>query len=589
MEGSGLSMKKRNRLASRIILIASAIFALLIGLNAFLMIYTSKQSVQATIGERTITIAENMLNYIDVDKYEELVKNPSENEIYWELREQLNELREINGVRFAYTYLVPQPGEGVAFLVDGMPVDDTDGAAAIGDISESTKYEHIEKVLQDGHHYSDLLASDYGEYISGFVPIKNSAGEVIAFLGVDIDASYIEGIASSIANSILPGMVGVFILLMVGGLILLYYYINKSLKPLNDLVTASTLLEQGDLKGATEVVSSIKTKSNNEITTFTKAFSKMLNGLSSTFKTIRDKTGNLEHVVDNINESADKVGDSSMAIAKNISEISASSEQQKASNDEVMLAMNEMAIGIQRLADTTSAIAASSSDMTSLVESSVVSSQEVVEQIQSVETSVVRTSEHVREMGDKFNSIEEMVSVITNIADQTNLLALNAAIEAARAGEAGKGFAVVADEVRKLAEMSRHSADDIHNHLQSFLKITERALSEMNRSTEDVKSGSAAVASIGEKLNQILVSVENVNGQIQDDSAVIQQMSASTEEVLASTEQVNALVTNTTNKTRDVATSTEIQVEMVNRLNEIVHRLDETSDDVVREIEKFKL
>ena len=132
-------MKKREHLASRIILIASAIFALLICLNVFLMVYTSKQSVQATIGERTITIAENMLNYIDVDKYEELVKNPSENEIYWELREQLNELREINGVRFAYTYLVPQPGEDVAFLVDGMPVDDIDGAAALGDISDLHK------------------------------------------------------------------------------------------------------------------------------------------------------------------------------------------------------------------------------------------------------------------------------------------------------------------------------------------------------------------------------------------------------------------------------------------------------------------
>ena len=332
------------------------------------MIYTSKQSVQATIGERTITIAENMLNYIDVDKYEELVKNPSENEIYWELREQLNELREIKGVRFAYTYLVPQPGEDVAFLVDGMPVDDIDGVAALGDISTSTKYEYIEKVLQDGHYYSDLLAGDYGEYISGFIPIKNSSGEVIAFLGVDIDASYVEEIAGGIAKTILPGMIGVFIFLIVCALILLYYYINESLKPLNDLVTASTLLEQGDLKGATEVVSNIKAKSNNEITTFTKAFLNMLNGLSSTFKTIRDKTGNLEHAVDDINESADKVGNSSMAIAKNISEISASSEQQKASNDEVMLAMNEMAIGIQRLADTTSAIAASSSDMTSLVE-----------------------------------------------------------------------------------------------------------------------------------------------------------------------------------------------------------------------------
>ena len=582
-------MKKRERLASRIILNASAIFVLLIGLNAFLMIYTSKQSVQATVGERTITIAENMLNYIDAEKYEELIKNPKENELYWELREQLNELREINGVLYAYTYAVPQPGEGVAFLVDGMPVDDTENAATLGEISTSTKYEHIEKVLQDGYHYSDLLASDYGEYISGFIPIKNNEGEIIAFLGIDIDASYIKQITGDITKSILPGMISVFVLLIVCSLIVLYFYINKSLKPLNHLVTASTLLEHGDLKGATEVVSSIKTKSKNEITTFTNAFSNMLNGLSNTFKTIRNKTGNLEHVVDDINESADKVGGSSTTIAKSIAEISASSEQQKASNDEVMLAMNEMATGIQRLADTTSTIAASSSDMTSLVESSVISSQEVVEQIQSVESSVMRTSEHVREMGEKFNSIEEMVSVITNIADQTNLLALNAAIEAARAGEAGKGFAVVADEVRKLAEMSRRSADDIHHHLQSFLKITERALSEMNRSTEDVKEGSAAVALIGEKLNQILVSVENVNEQIQDDSAVIQQMSASTEEVLASTEQVSTLVTNTTTQTRDVLMSTEIQVEMVNRLNEIVQRLDETSDDVVREIEKFKL
>lgn len=582
-------MKKKGRLVNQIILITSVIFALLIGINVFLMTYTSKQSVQATIGEQTITIAENMLNHIYVEKYEELVKNPSENEIYWELREQLNELREINGVLYAYTYFVPQPGEEITFLVDGMPVNNTEDAGELGKVSNSITYEHVEKVLQDGHYYSDLLADEYGEYISGIVPIKNNAEEVIALLGVDIDASYVEGIASGITNSILPGMMGVFILLIACAIILLFYYMNKSLKPLNDLVRASTLLEQSDLKGATEVVSSIKTSSNNEITTFTKVFSNMLNGLSNTFKTIRDKTGNLEHAVNNINESADKVDDSSMSIAKSIMEVSSSSEKQKASNDEVTLAMNEMAIGIQRLADATGAIAASSSDMTSLVESSVASSHEVIEQIQSVESSVMRTSEHVREMGDKFNSIEEMVSVITNIAEQTNLLALNAAIEAARAGEAGKGFAVVADEVRKLAEMSRHSADDIHNHLQSFLKITDHALNEMNRSTEDVKSGSVAVAAIGEKLKQILVSVENVNGQIQDNSAVIQQMSASTEEVLASTEQVNALVTNTTNQTRDVAMSTEIQIEMVNRLNEIVQHLGETSNDVVREIEKFKL
>ncbi|WP_431028285.1 methyl-accepting chemotaxis protein [Lysinibacillus sp. LZ02] len=582
-------MKKQGRLASRIILIASMIFVVLLGLNAFLMIYTSKQSVQATVGEQTITIAENILNYIDIVKYDEFIKNPAENEVYWELREQLNELREMNGVLYAYTYSVPQPGEGVAFLVDGMPVDDTEGAAALGDISSSTTYEHIEKVLQDGHYYSDLLAGDYGEYISGFIPIKNNAGEVIAFLGVDIDASYVAGITSSITKSILPSMVGVFALLILVALGLLFYYITKSLRPLNKLVTASTLLEEGDFKGANDIVANIKKTANNEITQFTQAFSNMLSTLKVTFKAIREKTNNLETAVHDINDTTVQVNDSNAIITKNIVDISASSEQQKTNNGEIVLAMNEMALGIQRLADSTNEIAESSSSMTTLVESSVADSQKVVVQIQNVEKSVIQTSDHVREMGEKFASIEEMISVITNIADQTNLLALNAAIEAARAGEAGKGFAVVADEVRKLAELSRHSAEDIHQHLQSFLVITERALSEMASSTEDVKGGSAAVALIGDKLQEILQAVEYVNEQIHDDSAVIQQMSASAEQVLASTEQMNTLMTQATAQARNVVGSTDRQVEMIDRLNQVVVRLDETSEEVVREIEKFKL
>ena len=579
----------KKKLANRILAIASIIFVLLLVINVFLMVHNSKQSVQATVGERTITIAESIAKHVDVEKYEELMDNPDDMDLYRELRTELNELRELMDVLYAYTYFVPAEGEKVTFLVDGMPVEDTENAAALGDTSESTTYEHLRMAMESGGYYSDLLSSDFGEYISGFIPLKNGEGKIVALLGVDIDASYIEGLTGEIAKEVLPAMIGIFILLILVSLGLMFYYITSALKPLDRLTTASELLANGDLKSAKETVADIQAKTENEITSFTKAFSDTIDSLSATFHIIHEKTHNLEHAVGNIDDSATKVGNSSMVIAEGINEIAASSELQKASNDEVMLAMNEMAVGIQRLADTTNEMAQSSTEMTALVESGVEDSREVISQIQSVEGSVIRTSEHVREMGDKFTSIGEMVGVITNIADQTNLLALNAAIEAARAGEAGKGFAVVADEVRKLAELSRSSADDIHQQLQVFMQIAKRALKEMDTSTAEVKTGSLAVASIGDKLAGILHSVEQVNEQIQDDSAVIEQMSASSQQILASTEQMNHMVTDTLERTQVAASSTTSQVEMVERLNEVVKHLDATSRDVAREIEKFKL
>lgn len=582
-------MKRMDKLGSRIILMIGIIFAVILLLTVIMLQFNSARSVQSSVKERTIEVASNIVNYIDVQKYEQLIEKPDENATYWELREQLNELRQYNGVMYAYTYFVPDENGEVTFLVDGMPADDTENAGKLGDASGSTKYEHIERVIKDGQFASDLLSSDFGEYITGIVPVKNDAGETIAYLGVDIDASYVSSLTENVAKEIVPIIALIFIIIFIAALIGIYTYIRRALSPLQTLNKAAENLASGDIVESQAMLNKLNFKTNNEITAFAKNFQSSLVELSATFKVLKERTDGLGEVVDLIETSTERVNTSNEKMVENIATISHSGSIQQVSNNEVNAAMNEMAIGIQKLADTFNEIAEISSDMTNLVEDGAQSSGNVVDQIQGVEKSVENTAKLVKEMGENFHSIKEMVTVITNISDQTNLLALNAAIEAARAGEAGKGFAVVADEVKKLAEMSRTSAEEISGHLQKFSHITDRLLVEIDMTTTDVKEGTMAVGEIGQRLEQILNSVLNVNNRIQDDSAVVEQMSAGAEQILASTEEMSRLVNDTSDYAKHLALASDEQTLVVDDLTKAVEELDNHSQQVVLEMNKFKI
>ncbi len=586
---SANNMTKTNKLSNKIILmLLMTIVALLIGFIVT-TIYTAKSAVNKTMGTQAVAMAGNIAKQLNVDDYIELSKSPSESKLYWELREELNGLREQNGVLYAYTFAVPQEDQKVRFLVDGMPKDDQENAGSINSESSSTYYKDLEKVISTGSYYSAILHSDFGDYLSGTVPLKDASGTIVAFVGVDIEATQVSGVTNAVLTSVLPALIAIMLILTAILMYIVYRYVNRSLKPLSYLGEAAESFAQGDIEEATKAVEQIQFKNKNEITIFAQAFKESLIKLKDTFQTIQHRTVALQKVVGKIDATSQQVEASNLKIADSIIEIAAGSEQHQQNNNEVVLTMNEMSIGIQRLADSTSEIAESSTAMTGLVESNVNHSHEVVSQIQNVESSVLRTAGHVEEMGNRFRSIEDMVQVITNIADQTNLLALNAAIEAARAGEAGKGFAVVADEVRKLAEMSKTSADDIQKHLISFKDITERALSEMARSTEDVQAGNIAVQHIGTSLSQILQSVVLVNNKIQDDSAVIEQMSAGSEEILATIEQMQSIAQQSAIGTKEVATASDLQVAMVTELNDVVEILERTSKEVIEAINTFKL
>jgi len=581
--------QKTSKLGSKITLYIVLGILLLVALFMTILVYNTNNTVKDTLGQNGVHIAQNIATLVDISAYEEFKGNPEQNEKYWELREELNDLLIQNGILYAYITDIPKEGGTATILVDAAEKDD-DSAYLPGDISEGTTYEAVEGALKGSGSYTDIVNDEvYGEYLSSYAPLKNEAGETIGIVAVDISAAAVQVIQQKSLKESVPFSLVLVILLGAVIILILYRYVRTALKPLTNMQDASSKFANGDLRGAEEILKTVSLKQNNEISDFAKSFQKSIGQLSSIMSNMNATAGSLLKVSDELEGVMKSVRTSNDEISESIYKIASGSEIQKANNDEALTAMEEMTIGIQRIADSSTSVATSSSDMTELVSTSAANSKSVVLQIKNVEASVLATEKHVKDLGEKYHSIEEMVTVITGIADQTNLLALNAAIEAARAGEAGKGFAVVADEVRKLAEMSRNSAEEIRNHIQGFQTVTVQALEEMARSAEDVQSGSLAVEEIGNDLNKVLESVLHVNEEVQDVSAVTEQMSASSEEVLASMEQVASIVNESVEQTKTVAVSADYQVSTVEDLDKTIQMLQQSADQLHKAINQFKL
>jgi methyl-accepting chemotaxis protein len=195
----------------------------------------------------------------------------------------------------------------------------------------------------------------------------------------------------------------------------------------------------------------------------------------------------------------------------------------------------------------------------------------------------------IKLLGNHSQKIGKILEVISQISDQTNLLALNAAIEAARAGEHGRGFAVVADEVRKLAEESKHSADQIADLIATIQNDTARAVNIMEKGNTEVQNGLQVVDTAGQSFQQILQSIQGVTSQIQEVAATSQEISASSEEITASVEEVASIASEAAASTNQVATSAETQLASIQEITQSINELSKLALDLQDTVNQFKM
>ena len=200
---------------------------------------------------------------------------------------------------------------------------------------------------------------------------------------------------------------------------------------------------------------------------------------------------------------------------------------------------------------------------------------QTIDAMNSIDHAVSSSATSVEELGQRGEKIGEIVAVINEIAEQTNLLALNAAIEAARAGEHGRGFAVVADEVRKLADRTTQATGEIGQSIQAIQQETQEAVSRMAEGTTQVRDGVASARRAGESLGEIVSGTDDV-------AVMIQGIAAATEEQSATTALIAQSVIESTAAIREVALG-------ANQTSSSVVELTERAEELRELIGQFKL
>jgi methyl-accepting chemotaxis protein len=247
---------------------------------------------------------------------------------------------------------------------------------------------------------------------------------------------------------------------------------------------------------------------------------------------------NLRNIIEKVYEAVSVAAAASAEISANVNEMTSGSRRQMSEVSTVVAAIAEMSQSINDNSRNVMKVSATAQNAGELANQSGVILAATARDINAVATIVERSSNTVRELGSQSQQIGEIIQVINEIADQTNLLALNAAIEAARAGEQGRGFAVVADEVRKLAERTTKATKQIAEMIQHIQLATDDAVQAINQGMSEVQRGKESSNKAQNSIGAIIERVRDVADAILQVAAASEEQSHASDEVLRNAEVI---------------------------------------------------
>ena len=356
---------------------------------------------------------------------------------------------------------------------------------------------------------------------------------------------------------------------------------REMIKYIRGVADVSQSLAKGDL------TVEVAPRSNRDV--LGSAFAAMVSNLRDTIGQVSESAGALAASSDQLSGAAQQAGGATQQISATIQQVAKGAGEQTRAVTESATVVGQMSSAIEQVATNAQSVSEASAEAARSAKEGSDTVGRAVKAVTRIREAIIPAAEKVKELGVKSSEIGNIVEVIDDIAEQTNLLALNAAIEAARAGEHGKGFAVVADEVRRLAERSSRATKEIANLISSVQAGTEQAVAAMDEGAMRVEEGSSLAAEAGASLQQILRAAEVANEQMQGISAAAQQMSASSMTVVRAIDNISSISEENAAAAEEVSAATEEMSAQVEEMAASAQSLAEMADSLKRLVARFRL
>ncbi|MBI5921515.1 MAG: HAMP domain-containing protein [Betaproteobacteria bacterium] len=399
--------------------------------------------------------------------------------------------------------------------------------------AEERKPDSVEQqVLTSGKPFYAVQETAQGEILRAVIPTTNEKnylgknctichkvpeGAVLGAVSMNISLNSINQAVSEATLKIVVAAIGLMVLMM--GFI--YLFINRAVsQPLEKLSQSLSEIAEGE----GDLTRRLKADSQDEI-----------GRTSAIFNSFMDK---LQSVVRDVKDSAAKVMTTSHQLAESSLQLTKSTDQQNEATVAMAAAIEEITVSIANVSASSGNAHEMAVEAGTLSQEGHQAVQQAVGEMNKISESVGSSTVLIRDLDDKSNQISNIVSVIKDIADQTNLLALNAAIEAARAGEQGRGFAVVADEVRKLAERTSVSTQEIGKMIATIQESTQSSVQGMELSSTQVQEGVQMAARSGESMARIEASTGKVMGAVDEISTALREQSLAANQLAQEVEKI---------------------------------------------------
>lgn len=403
-------------------------------------------------------------------------------------------------------------------------------------------------------------------------PMRDLDNEIIGYVEIDFSKDFlISNTSRTSFISILIAVVAVGLTIGIGIVVA-----SRIAKPISTISSVAESISVGDIQHE------IKIESGDEVGRLADSFRKLIeymksladaaerissSDLTTTFepKSDRDVLGMaFKTMAENFSAMVRQISDNSTRLVSSASEINTSSEAMsngaKNQADQVVQvsgAVDEIAASITEAASTAEAAADASKRASDEAEKGGEVVRATIDGMQRIYEVVGKSSESISKLASSADAIEQILSVINEISDQTNLLALNAAIEAARAGEQGRGFAVVADEVRKLAERTGAATNEITEMITEIKCGTSDAVRSMENGIEEIVKGRDLADQAGSTLAGIVQMSQNVMNMIHEIASASEHQSSAAEEISRTVGQIASVTTETASGAKQFASAAE--------------------------------